>query len=109
MQAATGEDALLDPSQQTWLTVADNVEEGGFEAACSQLDCCAPGAGGCAFRVRPLDVRGWARPGAPKDTMKEPHKSAKSTLRRKENVSAQTPGAPDVLLPSRVLILRLRS
>ena len=64
LQASTGEDALLDPSQQTWVTVADNVEEGGFEAACSQLDCCAPGAGGCAFRVRPLDVRGWARPGA---------------------------------------------
>ena len=64
LQAATGEDALLDPSQQTWLTVADNVEEGDFEAPCSVLDCCAPGAGGCAFRVRPLDVRGWARPGA---------------------------------------------
>ena len=61
LQAAAGAEASLSPAEQTWTTIADDLETGAAQAGCPQ--CCSEPAG-CIFRVRPLDVRGWSRPGS---------------------------------------------
>ena len=66
LQAAAGGEDLLDPPQQTWVTIAGNVLGTSAEADCPE--CCSDPAG-CIFRVRPLDVRGWSRPGSASATV----------------------------------------
>jgi len=61
LQAAAGAEVSLSPAEQTWTTIADDFEAGAAEAECPQ--CCLDPSG-CIFRVRPLDVRGWSRPGS---------------------------------------------
>ena len=61
LQAAAGAEVSLSPAEQTWTTIADDFEGGAAEAECPQ--CCLDPSG-CIFRVRPLDVRGWSRPGS---------------------------------------------
>ena len=99
LQAATGAAAALTPAEQTWQTIAADLESGAAEAECPQVSlglgfgfglglglanpnpspspsanpspnpnpdpnqCCSDPSG-CVFRVRPLDVRGWSRPGS---------------------------------------------
>ena len=61
LQAAAGAETSLSPAEQTWTTIAGDLETDAAQAGCPP--CCAEPAG-CIFRVRPLDVRGWSRPGS---------------------------------------------
>ena len=61
LQAATGAEVSLDPAEQTWTAIADDYQDGAVQADCPE--CCSDPTG-CIFRVRPLDVRGWSRPGS---------------------------------------------
>ena len=61
LQAAVGAEISRSPAEQTWTTIADDSQVGAVEANCPE--CCSNPTG-CIFRVRPLDVRGWSRPGS---------------------------------------------